>query len=165
MADFAFPFIFAKKWDDLTLDLPEAAASDDLGLEPGTFGISAPKVSTGNVGGTGCTRYLRFQKAVPIEYNTTASVTLKAGMEGSVANGSAKVDIEVYRVEAPTVDICQTGEQDMNNLTAAEKTFNLDASGLSDGQLIDIRIKIQIADSGGGTVKGVLLEKVGLSFT
>lgn len=165
MADFAFPLIYAKVWDDLTQDLSGTPADDDLGLISGTFGTSAPKISTGDVGSAGCTRYARFQFAVPTDFNTTASVTVKAGMEGAAADGSAKVDVEVYRTEDPTVDICSTGEQDMNNLTAAEKTFNLDVSGLSDGQLIDVRIKIEVVDGAGSNVNGVLSEKVGFSFS
>ena len=164
MADFAFPLIYAKVWDDLTQDLPATPADDDLGLIPGVFGTSAPKISTGNVGSSGCTRFFRFQKAVPVDFNTTASVTVKAGMEGATADGSAKVDVEVYRTEDPAVDICSTGEQDMNALTAAEKTFNLDASGLSDGQLIDVRVKIEIVDSAGSNVNGIISDKVGFSF-
>ena len=155
-AVFAVPWVDLRVWDALATNLPATPATDDLGLVGGTFGSASPKISTGDVKAAGCTRYARFQFQLPVEYDAGASVTMRlhAGMTTTVADTSATVDVECYKSDGEAgvgSDICATAAQSINSLTDADKDFTITATGLSAGDVLDIRLTITVVDAATGT--------------
>ena len=155
-AVFAIPLVSLRVFDALATNLPATGASDDLGLYGGTFASATPKVSTGDVKAGGCTRYARFQFQLPVEYDAGASVTLRlhAGMTTTVADGSATVDVECYKSDREAglgSDLCTTAAQSINSLTDADKSFTITPTGLSAGDVLDIRLTIAVVDTSTGT--------------
>lgn len=155
-AVYAVPWTAFRTWDALATNLPGTPANDDLGLVGGTFGSASPKLSTGDVKAAGCTRYARFQFELPVEYIAAATLTLRlhAGMETTVADTSATVDVECYKSDGEAgvgADICATAATTINSLTDADKDFTITPTGLAAGDVLDIRITITVADAATGT--------------
>lgn len=130
------------------------AGTDDLGLVTGSFGTTAPTIETGDVKAAGCTRYARLQVPMQVVNGAfnSAKLRINAGMKTTIADGTATLDVEVYRVGAPTVDICATAAQDINSLVAANFDFTLTDDDLAVGDILDIRVKVVIEDTSTGTV-------------
>jgi hypothetical protein len=150
-------------WDALQTNLPGTPADDDLGLHTGTLGTDAPTIRTRDVKALGAvTHRARVVVALPMEYDDgeTVQVRAKAGMLTTVADVSATIDLEVYRIlrtGAVGGDLCVTAAQSINSLTLADKTFDLDESTLIAGDLLDIRVSIATNDAATATVvQGVL---------
>lgn len=156
LAIFAVAMMHMRRWDSLLNVLPAAGADDDLGLYGGTFGSATPKLSTGDVKAAGCTRYARFQWAIPAEYEAAETITLRlnAGMETTVAGTSAEVDVECYKANRSAgvgSDICNTAAQSINSLVFANKDFVITPIGLTAGDILDVRLTITVVDAATGT--------------
>lgn len=150
-----------RKHDDLSSPLPNAAAGDDLGVE-GTFGTGPPIITSGDLKATGdTTRYARAAVPLPPEYQDgeTATIRVSVGMETNAADTSATVDIECYRSDREngiSADLCSTGSQDCNDTTYANYDFTVTPTSLTAGDMLDIRIALQVNDAATGTeVKAV----------
>jgi hypothetical protein len=150
-------------WDAVHTILPNPSANDDLGLYTGTFGTEAPTIKTRDVKALGAvTHRARVVVALPTEYDTgeTAQFRLKAGMLTTVADVSAMIDLEVYRIlRDGTVgaDLCATSSQSINSLTLSDKTFDLDEATLVQSDLLDCRVSIATNDAATATaVIGIL---------
>ena len=145
--------------DAITSLLPASAASDDLGLDTGTFGTTAAAVKTGDLKAAGSTtRYARFLLPIPIEYDDgqTVQVRINAGMLTTVADTAATVDVQAYRNGAGS-DICSTSAQSANSLTAADLDFTITETNIVSGDIIDIRVAFLVNDGATGTVvQGVI---------
>lgn len=155
-AVFTVPWVDFRVWDALATNLPATGANDDLGLYGGTFGSASPKLSTGDVKAAGCTRYARCQFQLPAEYDAGQSVTLRchAGMTTTVADTSASLDVECYKSDTEAgvgSDICATAAQSINSLTDADKDFTITPTGLTAGDVLDIRLTITVVDAATGT--------------
>lgn len=155
-AVFAIPMVNLRVWDALATNLPATPANDDLGLVGGTFASATPKISTGDVKAAGCTRYARFQFQLPVEYDAGMSLTLRlhAGMTTTVADTSATVDVECYKSDGEAglgSDLCATAAQSINSLTDADKDFTITPTGLTAGDVLDIRLTIVVVDAATGT--------------
>lgn len=151
---FPIPLHAMRVWDAPQTNPVGTPANDDLGLVYNTFGTAAPTVETGDLKTAGSTtRRIGFQIPVPECYvaGQTAQMRLNAGMKTTVADVSATIDLEVTRAAAPTVDICATAAQDINSLVAADKTFNLTATDLVPGELLDCVVSIAVNDAASGT--------------
>jgi len=150
--------------DAVQTNLPGTAAADDLGLVTGTLGTDAPTIQTGDLKSAGATtRYARAQLALPPEYVDGESVTLRlsAGMKTTVADTSCTVDVEAYasdREGAVGSDLCSTAAQSINDDLVLENVdFTITPTGLSAGDLLDVRIAIACNDASTGTaVIGVI---------
>ena len=154
LAAFPIPLSALRVWDAPQTNIPDTPASDDLGLVYNTFGTAGPTVETGDLKTAGATtRRVGFQIAVPECYvpGETAQMRLKAGMKTTVADGSATIDLEVTRAAAPGTDICATAAQSINDLVAADKTFNLTPDDLVPGELLDCVVSITVTDAASGT--------------
>lgn len=154
---FPVPLASARVWDALHTNIPGTPAADDLGISGGTWGTHAPKLTTGDVKAAGCTRRARLAVKAPMEYQAgeTFKLRLSAGMETTVADGSATVDLEAFvNGRDGTIDgsdLVTTAAQSINSLTFADKEFTLDASGLSAGDELDVRLTITIVDAATAT--------------
>jgi len=145
--------------------LPGTAAADDFGVVGTTFGTNAITLETldekNNAGAHAV--YGRTTYRLPPEYvaGQSVQVAVAAGAGTTVASTSMTVDVEACKVHLTDgtvgADLVTTDAQTCNNLTAATKTFTLDASGLSPGDKLEIRLAITTNDSATGTpVKGVI---------
>lgn len=139
-----------------------AAASDDLGISTGgTYGTDAPYVTAGDLKAAGATtRRARFLFTIPECYVAGQSVRFiaSAGMITTVADTSCTVDFEAYALdEDGTVggsDLVTTAATTMNSLAFADKAFDVTASGLQPGDVIDVRVSVACTDA--ATVTAVI---------
>ena len=153
---YVVPFRDFRVHDNLSSLLPATAASDDLGLDGETFGTETPYLVTSDAKATTVTQYGRFQFALPPEYVSGQSVRveIKAGMKTTVSDGTATVDVSVYESDddgGVGSDLCATAAQSINSLTQATLAFDVTATSLSAGDLLDCRVAVAITDSATGT--------------
>jgi len=158
-----------RTWDT-ALILPAAAANDDLGNVPGTFGTNVYTLQAGDLKNAGATtRYALTHIAIPEYYDDAQTVTLRlrAGMETTVASSSCTIDAVVYEMGddgTPSADLCATSAQDMNSLTEANLDFTITATSLVGGDVLECRVAIACNDSGTGTAVTPVLYKATLLF-
>ncbi len=153
---FPIPFTDFRVHDALQTVLPGTAANDDLGLYGGTFGSSQPLIRTEDVKTLTKSEYARALVRLPAEYVAAETVTLRlsAGMVTTIAGTSCTIDVEAYRVGKDNSlgsDLCATAAQSINSLTFANKDFTITSSGLSPGDVLDIRVTISVVDAATGT--------------
>lgn len=144
-------------WDAYQTNLPGTAATDDLALIGGTFATSPPVISAGDLKAAGATtRYARFQMQLPACYDAAETVTLRvsAGMVTTIADTSCTIDAQVYKLDKVTgigSDLCATAAMTMNSVTFSNKEFTITSSGLTAGDVFDVRIAIACTDAATGT--------------
>lgn len=157
-AAYGVPFGELRIWDAFQTPI-STAASDDLGFSTGgTYGTNAPYISAGDLKAAGSTtRRARFIFTLPAEYVAGESVRISAyaGMVTSVADTSCTLDFEAYRLDLDATvggsDLVSTAAMTINSLTFSEKAFELTASGLAAGDVLDIRVSIACNDAATGT--------------
>lgn len=162
---YAIPVDRFRVWDAPATVIPATPANDDLGLIYNTFLTLPPTIETGDLKNAGATtRKTAFQVEIPPEYVAGQALTLRinAGMKTTVASVSATVDAQVARVADPTVDVCATAAQDINNLAAANKDFTITPTNVVPGDLLDVVISVAVNDSGTGTAVIGKINKVEL---
>lgn len=136
-----------------------AAASDDLGISTGgTFGTDAPYITAGDLKAAGATtRRARFLFTLPAEYVSAESVRISAfaGMVTTAADTSCTLDFEAYKLDLDATvggsDLVSTAAISINSTTIAERAFDLTASGLVAGDVLDIRVTIACNDAATAT--------------
>lgn len=154
-ANAIFPVMLTslRVWDAFQTNLPGTAATDDLALIGGTFATAPPMISAGDLKAAGATtRYARFQMQLPECYDAGETVTLSisAGMVTTVADTSCTVDVQCYKLDKITgigSDLCATAATTMNSLVFAAKNFTITPSGLTAGDVFDVRIAITCTDA------------------
>ncbi len=126
------------------------AAADDLAIVTKAHGTTAPTLEAGDVGTTDSNRYARFLFTVPPEYVAGQTITLRvnAGMVTTVAGTSCGLDVVCVRQAAPSVDICATAEQDMNDLSAADLDFTITPTNVVVGDVLDFVLDVNYVDAG-----------------
>lgn len=145
--------------DNYGVILPNAGATDDLGLVGGTLGTSAPSLRTEDLKTAGLTwNYARFQMTLPPEYvaGQTVKIRLTGGMVTTIADTTALVDVECYENEeddSVSADLCTTAETTINALIASPTTvdFTITASTLSPGSVLDVRVGTKVTDAAEAT--------------
>lgn len=155
----AIRFTDLRVWDDLTSLLPSAAASDDLGLlqdASGNFGTDAPVLQTSDSQSTSVTQYARFFVDVDNQYVEAGDFKIRiiGGMKTTISDGTATVDLEVYRQDRDGgvgSDICATDALSINTLANANKDFTITPASLTHGDVLDCRIKVAITDAASAT--------------
>lgn len=145
-------------WDAFATNLPATSASDDLGVYGSSFGTYCPYIATSDLKAAGATtRYARALVQVPLEYvaGQTLQIRCAAGMLTTVADTTATLDVEIYKLNRDTLitgsDLCATSAQSINSTTFAEKTFELTTTTLSPGDWLDLRIAVAVNDAASGT--------------
>jgi len=159
---FPIPLTSFRVWDNMAALLPTAGATDDLGIIEGTFGTATPTLQTEDLKALGATNNrARVLVQLPWEYIAGNPVTLrfKAGMITTVADTTAVLDCEVYKLQGDPDDAIgsdlYTGSAvTMNSLVFADIDFSLTASSLSPGDIFDVRISTTITDA--ATVTAVI---------
>jgi len=151
------PLELLRVHDAFQTDLPTSASSDDLGLIIGTFGTDAIVVQTSDAKNTSVTQRARCTYRIPMNYASgqPSSVVAWAGMKTTVASSTATVDSAADKKSDSTglvgSDLVTTSATTINSLTAADKAFVIDPTGLAAGDELDIRVTIAITDVGTGT--------------
>jgi hypothetical protein len=146
-------------WDNMAALLPTAGATDDLGIIEGTFGSATPSLRTEDLKAAGATNNrARVLVHLPWEYVAAQTVTLrfKAGMITTVADSSATLDCEAYKLQddpddAIGSDLVSTAATTINSLTFADIDFTVTATNLSPGDIMDVRITTAVNDAATGT--------------
>lgn len=157
LAMFPVKFTDLRVWDAFQTNLPGTAATDDLALVGGTFATSPPTISAGDCKALGATsRYARFMVELPecYEAGETVTISLSAGMVTTVASVSCTVDVECYEIDkigGIGSDLCTTSATTINSLVFAAKAFTITPSGLTAGDVLDVRITIAVNDGATGT--------------
>lgn len=151
------PFVSLRVWNAFATNLPGTSASDDLGLDDGTFATGSQSVRTYDVKNAGAvTLYARFRVALPECYDAGQTITIRmmAGMVTTVASASATLDLQAYKVSREAgigSDLCATSAIDINSLTHANRDFTITPTGLVAGDVLDCRIAIAANDSATAT--------------
>lgn len=146
------PLELVRVWDAFQTSLPTTAATDDLGFIPGTWGTDAVVIQTSDSKNTSVTQRGRFYYRLPENYvaGQALSVCAWAGMKTTIASSTATIDFEVYKKNDSTglvgSDLVSTAATTINSLTAANKEFTIDPTGLTGGDELDIRVTIAITD-------------------
>lgn len=154
------PWTAFRVWDAFATNLPGTAAADDLGLIDGTFATNPPSIQAGDLKAAGSTtRRARFTFALPPDYDTGQSVTIRAhaGMKTTVADVSCTVDFEAYRSSDELTigsDLVTTNLTSFNLLTYGDKDFTVNPATLAPGDILDIRMTVICNDA--ATVTAVI---------
>ena len=156
---FPIPLTDFRVWDAMQTVLPGTPATDDLGLVGGTFGTATPSIRTEDLKAAGATnKRARVLVQLPWEYVAGQSVTLrfKAGMITTVSDTTATLDVEAYKLQedpddAIGSDLVSTAATTINSLTFANIDFVVTPSGLSPGDILDVRVTIAVNDAAGAT--------------
>ena len=156
LASYPIPLTQLRVWDALQTNLPGTAAADDLGLIGGTFGSASPAVRTSDAKASTTTQRARLPVPLPPEYVSAQRVRIRlhAGMVTTISDGTATVDVEAYKSDKEAgigSDLCITAATSINSLTDADRDFDLTASGLVAGDVLDVRITIAITDTATAT--------------
>ena len=144
-------------WDAMASMVVGTPAADDLGLVTGTPGTHQPKLSSGDVKALGATsRKVAFELEVPSNYDDGESFSLrfKAGMETTIADVTATIDLQAWKPSGTgTVgsDLVTTAAQSINSLTAADKDFVIDATGIDPGDKLICVLSIATNDAATAT--------------
>ena len=166
LASFAQDLHALRVWDAVSSLLPSTGSSDDLGLYTGTFGSAASRAKTGDVKTLGATtRRCRTLIQLPDNYEAGEDVQIRclAGMETTVADTSATIDVEAYEVQSDgtlSADLVTTSAASINSLTLANKDFTLTATALTPGATLDVRVSIATNDGAGATAVIAVLAKL-----
>jgi hypothetical protein len=140
--------------------LPNTSSSDDLGFYQGTWASATPMVRSYDVKNVGATAlYARTFLTLPPEYIAGATVTLRfhAGMVTTVASASCTIDAVCYESNGEGglgSDLVTTAAQSINSLTFADVDFQVDPTGLTAGDILDLRVHIAPSDT--ATVTAVI---------
>ncbi len=156
---FPIPLTDFRVWDAMQTVLPGTPATDDLGLVGGTFGTATPSIRTEDLKALGATnKRARVLVQLPWEYQSGESISLRfvAGMITTVAGTSATLDVEAFKLQADPddaigSDLVSTAATTINSLTFANIDFVLTPTGLSPGDILDIRVTVAVNDGASAT--------------
>ncbi len=159
---FPIPLTDFRVWNAMQTLLPGTPLTDDLGLVGGTFGTATPSLRTEDLKAVGATSsYARVLVQLPWEYQAGQSVSLrfKAGMITTAADTSATLDCQAYKLQddpddALGSDLVTTAATIMNSTTFADLDFVVTPTGLSPGDILDVRITTAVND--GATATAVI---------
>ena len=149
---FTIPLTQWRVHDAFHTVLPGTAATDDLALVGGTFGSASPSIQSVDFGETTTVAYARTQITLPWEYEAGQSVTLRfhGGML-VVADTDCTLDCECYKSDEEAgigSDLASAAVTDnINSAVFADIDFTITSSGLSAGDTLDVRIKIDGEDT------------------
>lgn len=153
---FTVPLTSGFVWDAAQTRLPGTATSDDLAIITGTPGTDAIRLRTSDGKATTITQKAGYEIQVPQNYKDAQpfAVRIRAGMITTVSDGTATVDLSVYKVAndgSVGTDLVTTAAQDINSLTADNFDFTVDATAIDPGDNLIAVITIAITDTATGT--------------
>lgn len=149
-------FTDLRVFDAMHTVLSGTSSADDLALATGTPGTDALVVTTGDVKTLTVGRKAAFELRVPDNYEAGQSfqIRIRAGMKTTIADGSATVDLNVYKPVGDGLvgsDLCATAATSINSLTASDKDFTVTASSLSPGEKLLCIVTLAVTDTATAT--------------
>lgn len=152
-------------WNACASFLPSAAAADDMGLITGTFGTDPLLLQGIDFKAATTDERCRFSFVLPVEYVAGGAITVRvrAGMNTTISDGTATVDVECYVNDEDgtvTADLCSTAAQSINDLVAADKDFTITPAGRVAGEQMDIVLTFGGTDGATGTAVIPQINKV-----
>lgn len=140
-------------WNSLDTQLSATAASaDDLAHIVGTYGTDSPyltTVSTTPGDANPVVQYARYMLQVPENYTAGSTLTFRvAWARPDAAATSMTLDAEVFRVDAPTVDICATAAASINAAASGTTDFTITPTNVVPGETLNIRVAITAVSNG-----------------
>ncbi len=156
---FPIPLTSFRVWDNMAALLPTAGATDDLGIVEGTYATATPSLQTEDLKAAGATNnFARVLVQLPWDYVAAQTITLrfKAGMITTVSDTTATLDAQAFKLQddpddAIGSDLVSTSATTMNSKTFADIDFTVTPTGLTAGDILDIRITTAVNDGGTGT--------------
>lgn len=141
-----------KTHDSIDVNLPAAAADDDMGLVTGTPGTNAITLKGVDFGGTSTDEACAFVFALPVEYVDGQSVTVRAhaGMLTTVSDGTATLDCSVWSDDGDgtvSADLCATAATTINSVTLADIDFTITPTALNSGDLLHVQLSFGGSDT------------------
>jgi hypothetical protein len=135
---YAVPIHAFRFWTDMAVNLPAAAANDDMGIVTGTPGTDVATLQGIDFKGGTSDHKCAFEFNLPSDYEAGQAVTLRlrCAMLTTVSAQTSTVDANCYksnRSGAAGADIVATAEQSINSLTHADKDFVITPTGLAAG--------------------------------
>jgi hypothetical protein len=156
---YPIPLTDFRVWDAMQTNLPGTPSADDLGLVGGTFGAATPSLRSEDLKAAGATNK-RARVLVQLPWDYVAGQTIKlrfaAGMITTVADTTATLDCEAYKLQndpddAIGSDLVSTAATTINSLTFANIDFTVTPTGLSPGDILDVRLTAAVNDGATGT--------------
>jgi hypothetical protein len=142
--------------DDFGVILPNAGATDNLGLVGGSFGTNAPSLQTEDHQDNGGALLNKgaFTYALPPQYVPGRPVLIRfqAGMISNVADQNATLDIECHSNDednSVSADLASAAvSNNMNIIIASVKTidFTITAAALSPGSVLNVEFSTSVDD-------------------
>ncbi len=157
---YTIPWTAWRIWNDINSPLTGTPNTEDLGLV-GPWSL-APSIRPSDFKGAGSSiQYARAHIVLPAEYVAGETVVIRAhaGMLTTEADTSATFGLQVRRSDEETGwgTELSGGPLSINSLTLADLDFELVAATLNPGDMLDVRLNVQINDAATATaVKGVL---------
>lgn len=153
---YAVPLTTGRVWNAVTSFLPSTSSSDDLGLYGGTWATNSAAIKTYDVKTVGATNlYAFFEVTLPPEYEAGETVQLRAHCDMSaVADTTCTLDMVCYRSDQNAgigSDLVTTSATDINTLTEDDYDFALDASTLTPGDTLNLRLNVAPNDAAGAS--------------
>ena len=150
---YTIPFHAFRRWDHMGVNLPEAAAEDDMGAIPGVPGTSVPTLQGVDFGATATDEKCGFEFCLPAEYDAGQSITLRlrCAMLTTVPDAAITVDANCYKSDrdgAAGADICATAAQSIKNLVPANYDFVITPTGLAAGDRLVFVLTFAGSDTG-----------------
>lgn len=151
--------------DAVKTDLPDTPSADDLGLAE-AVGSAIVGVETNGGGTATSTGYALALIPIPADYIAGGTLTLRARAKvTNLSEVSEKIDCEVKKVGDAAVgsDICATAEQDLT-AAYANYDFTITPTGLTPGDILQVRLKLATNDTGGTQDATPSIAKVELRY-
>ncbi len=148
-AQYSIPLFDFKRVAHL-VELPAAGDGTNMGLAAATSG--AQELVTTAINNNHVIETVRTLFALPPEYVAGQTVTLRVHVQCPDVNVSATLDAEVYesdREGSCGADLNTTDAQDIDGATYTNKEFNITATNLAPGDVLDITLTIDADDTGG----------------
>lgn len=150
------PFTAWRIHDAFETALPGTSSGNDLALVGGAFGTASPTLQTSDLKATTTTNYARCVIALPHDYDDGETVQFRfhAGMKTTAADTTSTIDLECYESdleEGISADLCTTNATTINSTTLVDVDFDITASALVAGDVLDIRIALAVVDGASGT--------------
>ncbi len=145
--------------DNFGVLLPNAGATDDLGLVGGSFGTNAPSLQTEDLQNAGVTlNKAAFTFPLPPEYvaGQTVIIRFKAGMITNIADTNATLDIACHSNDEDntvSADLAAAAVSDnMNTIIASVVTidFTITSAALSPGAVLNVQLETSVNDAATG---------------
>lgn len=136
--------------------------SDDLQVVTPTIGTTAVTLRAGVTAAT-VTKEAIAQVPIPTDYVAGSAISIVIPWtRADAATTSSTLDVTVFRVAAPTVDIQSTAAQDINAAASGTATFVLTPTALVPGEQVLINLLVAVND---GTTSVQELTDVQWSYT